>query len=179
LGSPLDKFATLFPQALRPWHRHDRPALLAGGDATPAGADDGAAAGAADTREWWINFYHVFDPVSGALHAPLVCGPTPPVSIHTNWRASALVPGLAHTSYWRAKRVTRFILARTYGRSFLEDQPIPRQSVETQAWFAVVGYLVWSALAFTGVGCLFAFRSEILKAVWTAGKAVAKALLGL
>ena len=178
MGSPLNKFAVLFPNALRPWHTHDRPALLVGGDKTtgcPAGKADDKESGA---REWWINFYHVLDPVSGALYDPLICGATMPVNIHTNWRSAALVPGVAHTSYWNAMRVSRFILARTYGRAYLPDQGVERQSLEQQTWFAIVGYLVWAVLMFGGIVCLFIFRADILRALWTALKSITRFLIG-
>ena len=178
MGSPLNKFAALFANALRPWHTHDRPTLLVGGDKTtgcPAGNPDEKES---DPREWWINFYHVLDPVSGALYYPLICGATMPVNIHTNWRSSALLPGLAHSSYWNATRVTRFILARTYGRAYLPDQGIERQSFEQQTWFAIVGYLVWAVLMFGGVVSLFIFRFEILHALWNALKFITRFLIG-
>lgn len=185
MGSPLNKFAALFPKAVRPWptmggDKIDRTRLLESGD-RPAGPQAGqgnTTSAAADAREWWVNFYHVLDPVSGSLYDPLVCGPVPPVNIHTNWRSSALLPGVAHTSYWSATRVTRFILARTYGRTYLQDQSIRRQSFLKQTWFAVVGYCVWAFLMFGGVVALFWFRAEIRQGLWSALKTAGTFLIG-
>lgn len=178
LGSPLNKFASLFPEALRPWHTHDRSTLITGGEGVANESQDDPDGSASGSRELWINYYHVLDPVSGALYNPLICGATPPVNIHTNWRASALLPGLAHTSYWCATTVLRFILARAYGCPYLPDQSIGRQSLNKQKWFAMIGYFVWAVLLFGGVILLFTFRSKILRLLWDALKGVGRFLIG-
>lgn len=178
LGSPLNKFASLFPNALRPWDTHDRSTLLPGGDITDGGSKDDAEDKAAESREWWINYYHVLDPVSGALHNRLICGETPPVNIHTDWKASALLPGVAHTSYWRAAGVSRFILSRVYGRAYLPDEKIGRQSLEKQIWFAVLGYFIWAVLLVGGLVLLFVFRHGILQCLWRAVKSGMRFVIG-
>jgi hypothetical protein len=178
LGSPLNKFASLFPNALRPWHTHDRPTLLPGGDITDGRSKDDGDDKAAESREWWINYYHVLDPVSGALHNRLICGETPPVNIHTDWKASALVPGLAHLSYWRAAKVSRFILSRVYGRAYLPDEWIGRQSLEKQIRCAVLGYFIWAVLLFGGLVLLFLFRHGIFQGLWHALKSGLQFLIG-
>jgi hypothetical protein len=178
LGSPLNKFASLFPDALRPWYTHDRATLVTGGEKVTNESQNPPGVSASESRELWINYYHVLDPVSGALYNELICGKTPPVNIHTNWRASALLPGLAHTSYWRATRVLRFILARTYGLAYLPDQAIGRQSLKKQKWFAVMGYSVWAILIFGGSLLLFSFRAKILRAIWEALKFAGRFLVG-
>lgn len=50
------------PASSRP-HRK----LLDGGETVEPGAGP-------ETQEWWVNFYHVLDPISGALGSRLVCG---------------------------------------------------------------------------------------------------------
>ncbi|MBI4660731.1 MAG: hypothetical protein HY735_17985 [Verrucomicrobia bacterium] len=179
MGSPLDKFAYLFPKALRPWPGGDRTGLLSGGD-TLAGQTRGTGSDTGfDSREWWINFYHALDPVSGALNNPLICGKKPPANIHIKWRGSALVPGLAHVSYWRAASVLRFILGRVYGRAYLGDKPVERQSDVKQLWSGIVGYIVWAVLLFGSVAALFAYRTEIRLALWEAFKGMVKFVIGL
>ncbi|MGH7255528.1 MAG: hypothetical protein ACREI3_07100, partial [Nitrospirales bacterium] len=75
MGSPLDKIAFLFgEQALRPWPTDGRRSLLDGGETLAEGQEK-------DKQEWWINFYHVLDPVSGALSNPLICGDRPPANL--------------------------------------------------------------------------------------------------
>ena len=100
------------------------------------------------------------------------------MNIHTDWRTAALLPGLAHTSYWTAKRVLRFILARAYGRAYLPDRDVGRQSVETQIWFGIAGYTVWAVLLFGGVVGLAVFRVEIVRAIWEALKIAGKTIIG-
>ena len=150
LGSPLDKAAFLFgEQALRPWPAAPRPALLEGGEDYALGEDGGTRR----CSEWWINFHSPFDPVSGALEHPLVCGGRPPLNLMSDTRASDLLPGMAHVNYWRDRRRTlRFILGRTYGRAFLRDRlfrPYPPLSrvftclLAYVYWAAVLGALLW------------------------------------
>lgn len=121
LGSPPDKFAFLFPEALGVWPTHERSSLLDGGDTFADGSGQDAGDTKGGSREWWINFYHVLDPVSGALNSQRICGGNPPANIHTDCKSTALVPGLAHVSYWSAISVLRLILGRTYGRADLRD----------------------------------------------------------
>ncbi len=105
LGSPLDKVAFLFPRtALRPW--------------PPAMRDKFMKPGKTGGK-WWVNFYDVFDPVSGPLESIILCGDNPPTNLHT---AIGNVPGYAHVAYWKDIGILRFILGRTYGPVDLPDQ---------------------------------------------------------
>ncbi len=135
LGSPLDKVAFLFKDSLRPWPQKDRSELLTGGDATARGSEE--------LREWWINFYHVLDPVSGALSAQLICGKRPPGNLHM---ASGVIPGWAHVAYWTDLRTLRFILGRTYGKEYLHDRQVRPWPAWRLTILAFVGYLVWAGL---------------------------------
>ncbi|MEJ2720578.1 MAG: hypothetical protein P8181_05485 [bacterium] len=89
MGSPLDKVAYLFGKgALRPWPVESRRALLDGGETLESEQP-------AEDREWWVNFYHSFDPVSGVLSDRLICGESPPTNVHMGlWH----LPGFAHTA---------------------------------------------------------------------------------
>lgn len=137
LGSPLDKIAYLFgEQTLRPWPPVDRQDLIKGGE-TPAGK------GEQERKEWWVNFYHVLDPVSGVLSHPLMCGDRAPLNLHI---AFLKLPGLAHGAYWNDGRTLRFILGRAYGRKHLEDRDYKPLPPAVLTFVAVFGYLIWAAL---------------------------------
>ncbi|OLB13745.1 MAG: hypothetical protein AUH07_05795 [Gemmatimonadetes bacterium 13_2_20CM_70_9] len=111
LGSPLEQIRALFPDVLRRW---------------PDGAQDRFgrryAPGQRPTtrRSWWVNFYHVVDPISSRLVAPEFA---PYVS---NQHARLLrVPGAAHISYWHDSSILKYLVSRAYG-SKLCPWPDPR-----------------------------------------------------
>ena len=140
IGSPLDKIAYLFGErTLRPWPSPDRQKLVSGGETI-------AGQGERSPREWWINFYHVLDPVSGPLTSPLICGQKPPLNLHIGFWA---LPGLAHVAYWRDSLTLRFVLSRVYGRTFLQDKEYKPQSALGIKVIAAIGYIVWAALIMT------------------------------
>jgi len=138
IGSPLDKIAFLFQggdNALRPWPQEDRVDLV---KASYVGTGQKTR-----LRDFWINFYHVFDPVSGALQNPLICGKNPPLNFHIGMFK---IPGLAHVSYWTDRYTLKYILSRLYGKEFL---PVPAdQNLKpiTLTLLALLGYTVWSAI---------------------------------
>jgi hypothetical protein len=124
LGSPLDKIATLFPgKVLRPW----KPAQYTVGC----------------TKKWWVNFYHVLDPVSGALNHPEICKRIVP---HNHHIGIGHGPGVAHTGYWKDPLVLEYILSRTYGRDLLELMVDGNWPPGTLTLLATLGYLVWFVL---------------------------------
>jgi hypothetical protein len=96
IGSPLQKFAFLFPQVLRAWPAWFRQKC------------------AEETRRWWVNFFHIWDAVSGRL---LDMEFFPRVeNLHSVlWR----IPLLAHTSYWKDIPTLTHIVSRTYGKEIL------------------------------------------------------------
>jgi hypothetical protein len=161
IGSPLDKAAYLYgEEALTPWPQKDRSSLLDGGEEF-------------EERDWWVNFYCVMDPVSGALNSPLICGNKPPINYHVG---SSLIPGYAHVSYWRDTTVLRFILGRTYGKQMLQDQapkPWPSWLLTLLAFgfhlltfiaaAAILVVLSWKAMQITGYyqGNLLAYLKGI------------------
>lgn len=140
LGSPLDKISFLFgKRALRPWAAGSRESLLTGGETVKQ--KDGVTRG-----EWWIDFYHVLDPVSGALNAKLICGDEAPVNIHI--KLFKYLPGLAHVGYWRDPFTLRYVLSRAYGKEFLEDEGTKVQSAALKTFYALVGYVVWFSIIY-------------------------------
>ena len=166
LGSPLDKVAFLFgTKSLRPWPGLPRSDLLKGGERLRGEDDD-------PLTEWWINFHHVLDPVSGSLTSQLICGSRPPLNLLSGFSASGLVPGLAHVHYWAdAPRTLRYILGRTYGHEYLPDREF-RPFNPLQRWFLVaVGYFVWLALLVGGAWAIVKYAPAIwnFTAGWAAG----------
>jgi len=121
-GSPLDKIAVLFgTTVLRPW-QSGVPEL---------------------PEKWWMNFYHVLDPVSGPLSHPLL-GPAPaPVNHHIAFPA---LPGLAHVVYWKDKSMLRYLLSRLYGKAILNVPSLTPRSERAIKIFAVAGYFIWFVL---------------------------------
>ncbi len=83
IGSPFDKMAYLFREtSLRLWPGIPRHELLDGGEDWKArfpGGDKKKTSNEED-REWWFNFYHVLDPVSGALDSEYIFRGKPPVN---------------------------------------------------------------------------------------------------
>jgi hypothetical protein len=162
LGSPLDKVAWLFGTgALRPWPKGSRETLLEGGDQREGEGDPGP-------REWWINFYHVLDPVSGALSHPLVCGERPPANLHVR---SGWVPGLAHVKYWTDVTALRFVLGRAYGKQWLPDRPMTSWPAPVLTALSFVGYLAWGAILY---GAVYAILRWGPRLVWDALTAVGR-----
>jgi hypothetical protein len=151
LGSPLNKFAYLFPRAIRPWPEGSRQHLVASGEQQ----DESRRRQALESREWWINFYHVLDPVSAPLTHKLICGTKPPFNFHADWaNPAALIPGVAHLSYWRDVDTLRFILSRLYGRLALPDRSHVPHSPAALRVYSALGYLTWVA---TVVAATWAF----------------------
>jgi hypothetical protein len=165
-GSPLDKFAALFPKTLRPWYTEstepamsvksfnpiDRTKLLPYTGDILEEATTSIKIEPTNKREWWINFYNVLDPVSGALNNRKICGNVAPVNIHSFSGLTAVIPGIAHISYWSAVKMLRYILGRTYGKSYLHDKDVKATSAIIRTLLAIVGYLVWIVLIFGTLG---------------------------
>lgn len=165
MGSPLDKVAFLFKKkSLVPWPNARRRALLIDGETL-------ASKEPAET-EWWINFYHVLDPVSGALESSFICGNQPPSNIHIR---SGLIPGFAHVAYWRDPATLRFILGRTFGARYLEDKeyrPWPPMALSA---LAAMGYFTWAAILLGALYALYRWGPALLR---EAGKAAFKWITG-
>ncbi|MBI4429288.1 MAG: hypothetical protein HY562_09235 [Ignavibacteriales bacterium] len=133
VGSPLDKIAFLFPKdVLRPWPTA-RLGLLEGAETINLKKEQ-------KLKEWWVNFFHVFDPVSGALDNEMIRGEQSPINYHIGL---AKWPGLAHVAYWRDTKTLRFVLSRTYGKAFLPVEPEKPQSAFTLTLLSLFGYIGW------------------------------------
>lgn len=134
MGSPLEKIALLFPAALRQW---------------PAGYEESFAS--KGTLHWWINFFHVWDPVSGRLRDRTLF----PLAV--NWHGGLWrVPGWAHVSYWKDKAILAYIITRTYGADVLkapsigfmgEEKAERIRRLSLPVWILVFGLVVWGAAA--------------------------------
>lgn len=145
MGSPLDKIAVLFGEkSLRYWGALEtekpRDSFLSGGETMGE-----------DTREWWVNFYHTLDPVSGALNNNAVCGNDAPANFHIGL---IKVPVWAHISYWSDLRPLRFILARTFGKENIPDQSYKPYSAKTLLFMGILGYATWSTLLLGAIATL-------------------------
>jgi len=147
IGSPLDKIAVLFgTSVIRPWQTLFPKS----------------------SKNWWVNFYHVLDPVSGPLSNPLICKAQKPLNDHIGFWA---IPGLAHIKYWKDKITLRYLLSRLYGKAVLNVESPESRSPLTVKIFAIIGYCVWLALTFGFLWIIshllitFAFVGSVLKQV--------------
>lgn len=152
LGSPLDKAAFLFGErSLRPWPKGVRTAFLQGGERFEKNQPP-------EAREWWINFYHVLDPVSGSLEHTLICGEKPPASFHIY---SGWIPGWAHVAYWSDMRTLRFILSRIYGKDYLPDRELVPWPPQVLGALALGTYLVWAAALIVAAYALITWMPQL------------------
>lgn len=148
LGSPLDKIAFIFKKkTLRPWFKDGKAEKtrsdLLNTDGEFEKSDKNKNPNNQINGEWWINFYHVLDPVSGSLSAHLICGENAPYNYHlrTGW-----IPVWAHVAYWKDKRMLRFILGRTYGSANLKDKYFRPWPGIIKIILALLSYLFWVAV---------------------------------
>jgi hypothetical protein len=98
LGSPLAKIAYLFPGVLRLWPEEYAAQIVAG----------------RRTTNWWVNFFHIWDPVSGVVGAV----ESFPQAQSAHSRILRL-PGWAHVRYWVDRKILKYILTRTYGKDVI------------------------------------------------------------
>ncbi len=112
MGSPLDKIANLFPNRLTPWPEIDDKYF------EDEYEDD-------NNVDWWVNFYHAWDPVSGHLEDDYICANKCPDNHHVKiWH----IPGMAHVAYWNDVIPLKYILSRTFGSNILIDKLPPKIS---------------------------------------------------
>jgi len=157
LGSPLDKVAILFgTRVLRPWPVLSRKDFF-------ENADDVTTRFLRVEKEWWVNFYHVLDPISGALDSDLICGGTPPANLHTGLLD---FPGTAHTSYWKDRTTLRFILSRAYGRERLPDKALVQWPGLLLTFLAAGSYVIWAAIMFAGIAIMAAWGWEFVQSTY-------------
>ena len=139
-GSPLDKIAVLFGRSVL----HTWPEVI------PILKEN-----------WWVNFYHVLDPVSGALSHPMMnINRHAPLNYHL--KRFFRLPGLAHVAYWNDATVLRYLFSRFYGIKrvrMTRETPLTADELTRNA---LVGYCVWFALT---VGVIIALVLLTLQAV--------------
>jgi hypothetical protein len=158
MGSPLDKVAFLFKdKSIRPWPDSKRRALVRAGEQLESSDPS--------ETEWWINFYHVLDPVSGSLGSPFICGNQPPSNQHIH---TCVIPGYAHVAYWTDPSTLRFILGRTYGSSFLKDQEFKPWSPLVLGFLAAIGYFIWAGILFGLAYSVYRWGPEVLREIFKA-----------
>jgi hypothetical protein len=100
MGSPLRKIFWLFPEMKRRWPAEyfERYILQA--------ADKNLTA----ASPWWVNFRHIWDPVSGSISR----------SDYFPWAKEShspevlTLPGLAHVGYWHTDGIAKYILAQAH-----------------------------------------------------------------
>jgi hypothetical protein len=146
----IDRVARAAGQVLRPWPVTMTAQLLA------------------ERRHWWVNFFHVWDPVSGRLIAPRFF---PRV---TNMHSLLLrVPVWAHLSYWRDMPILTFIASRTYGQDILPVDRIPFPSVKRAGLYRILSLLIASPTLGALVGLIgyaifwvLAHPDTVWKTVW-------------
>lgn len=151
IGSPLGKVGYLYPDALRPWPAKQAEKLLLDAAGKP--------------RNWWVNFFHIWDPVSGVAENNPECAAAQ--SVHK--RSLLGIPGFAHVSYWRDAETVKYVVTRAYGPEVVRMGKGLAELFRTAEKMKLLRRL--SALALVGIGI-----GGILLAGWL-GWPVAKRLL--
>ena len=157
LGSPLDKIAFLFEDRLVPWPNIDRNAFFS------ENVDSVTVRFTRTEKDWWINFYHVLDPVSGTLEYDRLCHGKPPINLHT---ALLNIPGVAHTSYWKDLIPLRFILSRAYGPKRLPDKPLVQWPTTVLTLLAAGSYVLWAAVMVIALAVMAVWGWELVQTTW-------------
>lgn len=136
VGSPLDKIAVLFgKEVLRPWpNRFFNPE-----DQNNKKLNDLLSG---FLPNWWINYYHYLDPVSGALSHNFIC---PKNQFPNNHHLDNFlyVPGMAHLIYWKDRTVLGYLLSRFFGRDKLLFEREKSMPATRLTLLALTGYIVW------------------------------------
>lgn len=170
MGSPLEKIAFLFGDgALRPWPNVDRQELIQGGELLPPTKSQNKKPNPdkALEGEWWVNFYNIFDPVSGVLRNKMICGSTPPMNLLSKTRLLSLIPGMAHAHYWTdIHRTQRFILSRAFGPFFLRDKSVKPYAPWVRLLLSIAGIIFWMGLIFLLPWAVFKFSPELIRFFW-------------
>jgi len=139
IGSPLDKIAVLFGNnVLRPWPR--RMFLI--DEEKKRTANSGFKN---FLQNWWINYYHFLDPVSGALSNDLIC---PANQRPNNYHLKNLfrLPGLAHVAYWKDKTFLSYLLSRFFGKERVQHKRRKPFPAIVLMLIPFTAYLTWIIL---------------------------------
>jgi hypothetical protein len=146
IGSPLDKIAVLFgKKVLRPWP--ERMFIKDEKKREEANKDLNNF-----LKNWWVNYYHFLDPVSGALSNKLVC---PVNQMPNNYHLLNIfrIPGLAHVDYWKDKTFLNYLLSRFFGKTRVEYKEKLFPAV-LLLLFGSTAYIIWMIII---VGTLYGF----------------------
>jgi hypothetical protein len=94
MGSPLRKIIWMFPGVLREWpHQYLAERILK-----------------TKGEQWWVNFRHIWDPVSGYLPGSRFFPEL--TDVHSSKLLT--LPGYTHISYWHTSALCQYILAQTH-----------------------------------------------------------------
>ncbi len=113
LGSPLRKIQWLFPNNMRPWpadYFEERILPNKGLPVLPAQKESPPEKVRFDSSQWWLNFRHIWDPVSGPVNRAEM------FRWAGDWHSPEILtlPGVAHVGYWHTDAITKYILAQTH-----------------------------------------------------------------
>jgi hypothetical protein len=174
LGSPLDKVAYLFAdKALRPWPEGFRKGFHDHGDHYRRFS---WKLEKKEEREWWINFYHVLDPVSGTVESDLVTRNDPPANFHAR---SGILPGFVHLKYWSDERICRFILSRAFGKKRLPLEDFKPWPGILKLGVAMGSYVIWGLVIVTAAVVTAGFLVQGADALITRAVDLWEGLVGM
>ncbi len=93
-------------------------------------------------KNWWINYYHFLDPVSGALSNEIIC---PANQKPNNYHLKNLfrLPGLAHVAYWKDKMFLSYLLSRFFGKERVTHKRKKVFHPIILALIASTAYFIW------------------------------------
>lgn len=156
MGSPLDKFAFLFEGSLRPWPEKAKDFI---GNPGKAKRSANLFAG------FWVNFYSVFDPVSGVLTNRETYNGFAPRNFHIrSWRGG--IPGWSHSGYWRDQFTLSYILTRTFGKKTLLYKSFKPWPTWLKRAIVIAGFLGWFGLVGGTLYLLAGYWREIFQFLW-------------
>jgi len=139
IGSPLDKIAVLFGnKVLRIWPR--RMFTESKEEKIEANKGDRTF-----LQNWWLNYYHFLDPVSGALSNDIIC-PANQKPNNYHLRNLFRLPGLAHVAYWKDKTFLSYLLSRFFGKERVTHKRKKAFHPLVLALIASTAYLIWIIL---------------------------------
>ena len=139
IGSPLDKIAVLFgKKVMRPW-----PARMFLVDEEKKRTTNSGFKNF--LPNWWINYYHFLDPVSGALSNETIC---PANQMPNNYHLKNLfrLPGLAHIAYWKDKTFLSYLLSRFFGKERVQHKRRKPFPAFVLLLIPFTAYLTWIIL---------------------------------
>ena len=139
IGSPLDKIAVLFGnKVLRAWPKR----MFVKNEEEKNELNKGFKN---FLQNWWLNYYHFLDPVSGALSNDIIC---PPNQMPNNYHLKNLfrLPGLAHVAYWKDKTFLSYLLSRFFGKERVTHKRKKAFHPLVLALIASIAYSIWLLL---------------------------------